>query len=101
MRTWLGSITCLRKPAKLPGPALPVSMAVVTPDRRQIFGVDAERRAAPIDVRVQIDQPRGHDRAGHVAHVGRCIGLQGRTDARDLAVRECYIGNRVELLRWI
>ena len=29
MRTWLGSITCLRKPAKLPGPALPVSTEVV------------------------------------------------------------------------
>ena len=35
MRTSLGSITCLRKPAKLPGPALPVSTAVVTPERRQ------------------------------------------------------------------
>ena len=35
MRTWLGSITCLRKPAKLPGPALPVSIAVVTPEVRQ------------------------------------------------------------------
>ena len=33
MRTWLGSMTCLRKPAKLPGPALPVSIAVVTPVR--------------------------------------------------------------------
>jgi hypothetical protein len=35
MRTALGSITCLRKPAKLPGPALPVSMQVVTPLVRQ------------------------------------------------------------------
>src|SRR5712691_2838154 len=35
MRTSLRSITCLRKPKKLPGPALPVSIAVVTPERRQ------------------------------------------------------------------
>ena len=30
----LRSITCLRKPGKLPGPALPVSTQVVTPLRR-------------------------------------------------------------------
>ena len=35
MRASLFSITCLRKPAKLPGPALPVSTEVVTPDVRQ------------------------------------------------------------------
>ena len=35
MRTAERSITCLRKPAKLPGPALPVSIAVVTPEVRQ------------------------------------------------------------------
>ena len=35
MRTCDGSITCLRKPAKLPGPALPVSTDVVTPEVRQ------------------------------------------------------------------
>ena len=34
MRIWLGSITCLRKPGKLPGPALPVSTQVVTALRR-------------------------------------------------------------------
>jgi hypothetical protein len=28
-------MTCLRKPAKFPGPALPVSMQVVTPLVRQ------------------------------------------------------------------
>src|SRR6266508_3711352 len=35
MRTALASMTCLRKPAKLPGPALPVSIQVVTPLFRQ------------------------------------------------------------------
>ena len=35
MRAWLRSMTWRRKPAKLPGPALPVSTAVVTPDSRQ------------------------------------------------------------------
>ena len=34
MRTSLRSITWRRKPAQLPGPALPVSTAVVTPDVR-------------------------------------------------------------------
>ncbi len=34
MRTGEGSITCLRKPRKLPGPALPASMTVVTPPVR-------------------------------------------------------------------
>ena len=29
-----GSITCLRKPAKLPAPAVPASIRVVTPQRR-------------------------------------------------------------------
>ena len=58
MRTWLGSITCLRKPAKLPGPALPASTAVVTPrGAAELLRVDAERGAAPVDVGVQVDQP--------------------------------------------
>ena len=35
MRAWLGSMTCLRKPAQLPGPAEPVSTEVVTPESRQ------------------------------------------------------------------
>ena len=34
MRTGDGSITCLRKPWKLPAPALPASMKVVTPPVR-------------------------------------------------------------------
>ena len=34
MRTGEVSITCLRKPWKLPGPALPASMKVVTPPER-------------------------------------------------------------------
>ena len=56
MRTGEGSITCLRKPWKLPGPALPASMKVVTPQRtRQQLGLDAQRRAAPIDMGVQVD----------------------------------------------
>ena len=35
MRACERSMTCLRKPMKLPGPELPVSTEVVTPDRRQ------------------------------------------------------------------
>ena len=66
----------------------------------EILGVDAERRAAPIDVGVQIDQPRSDDCAGHVAVV-RSLGVQVGADAGDLAVCEGYVGHGIELLRGI
>src|SRR5262245_21302256 len=47
MRTSLRSITCLRKPAKLPGPALPVSIAVVTPEGRQNSSASMPREVPP------------------------------------------------------
>ena len=68
MRVWLTSITCLRKPAKLPGPADPTSSQVVVPQRlAKRVGVDADGRAAPIDVRVEVDVAGHHDTAGDVA----------------------------------
>src|SRR5262245_24295207 len=65
----------------------------------EILRVDAERRSTPVDVRVQIDQSRRDDGAGYVANVGAGRGLQPRSDARDLALREGDIGDGVELLR--
>jgi len=79
----------LRNPAKLPGPAA------------EILGVDAERGPAPIDVGVEIDQPRRDDAAGNVAHVGFGIRAQSRPNANDLTARKCNIGHGIELLRGI
>jgi hypothetical protein len=67
----------------------------------EIFSVDAERGAAPVDVGVQVDQSRRNDGAGDVAHVGIGIALQSGADARHLALRERDVGHRVELLRRI
>ena len=54
---------------KLPGPADPVSTAVVTPlVAAEVLGIDAERGAAPIDMGVEVDQPRSDDQAGDIAH---------------------------------
>ena len=64
----------------------------------KFFRVDAERRAAPIDVGVEIDQPRRDDVAGHVAHIGAGVRLQIVADLRDLAGGEGDVRHRVELL---
>ena len=70
MRTCERSITCLRKPMKLPGPAEPVSTAVVTPaGAAEFLGIDAERGAAPIDMGVKVDEPGRDDQAGDIAHL--------------------------------
>jgi hypothetical protein len=47
MRTGEGSITCLRKPAKLPGPALPVSTKVVTALARASAGASTPSEVPP------------------------------------------------------
>jgi hypothetical protein len=99
MRTSLFSITCLRKPAKLPGPALPVSIAAGL--AAEVLGVDAERGAAPVDVGVEIDQPRRHDRAGEVADLSAGVGGEIGRDPGDLAAGERDVGHGIELLRGI
>src|SRR5215470_12798748 len=65
----------------------------------ELFRVDAERGAAPINVGVHVDQARRDDVARHVAHLGAAVGPQAGVDLGDLAVRECDIGDTVELLR--
>src|SRR5262249_60462631 len=67
----------------------------------KIFGVDAERGAAPVDVGVQVDEARGDDKAGYIADVGFAIGAERGADARPPAARESDVSHRVELLRWI
>jgi hypothetical protein len=92
MRTWLGSITCLRKPAKLPGAgAAGLDRGGEAAAAAKFFGVDAERGAAPIDTGVQIDQARGDDVARHVPHVGSGIGLELAPDHDHLAAGKADI----------
>ena len=94
MRTGDGSITCLRKPWKLPGPgAAGIDEGGDAAGARQKLGLDAERRAAPVDVGVQVDQAGRDDLACDVAHV---LARQIVADGRDLAVREGDVGHLVE-----
>ena len=99
MRTGEGSITCLRKPWKLPGPALPASMKVVTPPVRASSSASTpKRRAAPVDVGVQVDQAGRDDLAFDVARV---LAGEAIADRRDLAAGEGDVGHLVDALRGI
>ncbi len=65
---------------------------------RQKLGLDAERRAAPVDVGMQVDQAGRDDLAGNVAHI---LGRKTIADRRDLAAGEGNVGDLVEGLRGI
>ena len=102
MRTSLCSMTCFLKPAKLPGPAEPVSTAVVTPLRRQKSSASIDKRcSAPIDVRMQVDQTGRDDEAGDITHVVARSASSLGADRRDLASGEGHIGDAIETLRGI
>jgi hypothetical protein len=58
--------------------------------------IDAKRRAAPVDMRMQIDQARHDEQAGHVAL--RLGSTEPLPDRRDLAVGERHVGLRLEAL---
>ena len=64
----------------------------------EFFRVDAERSAAPIDMRMQIDQARRDDVTRYVAHVGAGIGLEFASDHGHLATGEGHIRHGVEFL---
>ena len=63
----------------------------------EILRVDAERGAAPVHVRVQVDQAGRDDVALHVAHFGRVAEIVA--DLRDLAAGERHVGDAVDVLR--
>jgi hypothetical protein len=63
----------------------------------EILRVDAERRAAPIDMRVQIDQAGRNDVALHVANF--CRGADIVADLRDLAALKGDISHAINVLR--
>ena len=65
---------------------------------RKAERIDAERRAAPVDMRMKIDQPRRDDQSGHVLDG---IAAKLRADLRDAAVAETDIRDRVDPLRRI
>ena len=55
-------------------------------------GLDAQRRAAPVDMGMQVDEPRRHDRALDVPHLAPREPLP---NGRDLAARESHVEHRV------
>ena len=63
----------------------------------ELLRVDAERRAAPIDMRVQVDQARRDDVALHVARLRRAG--QVVADLGDLAAGKRHVGDAVDVLR--
>ena len=66
---------------------------------REILGVDAERSAAPIDMRVQVDQPGRDDRAGDVADLGAARRPVRRPIAATRPPAKRDIGHPVDVLR--
>src|SRR5262249_6092921 len=64
----------------------------------EIFGIDAERGPAPVDVGAQINQPRSDDEAGYVTDVGFAIWPQSAAHWRHLAGCEGNVDHLIELL---
>ena len=91
-------MTWRRKPRKLPGAgAAGIDECRGAAARRHGIGVDAERRAAPVDVGMQVDQPRGDDPPRDVddRHGSRIrnIGL----DRRYPPLRKRHIRHLIEI----
>ena len=93
-----GSMTCCRKPRKLPGPALPASTRVVVPRAAPGRGVDAHGGAAPVYVGMKVDQTGGHDRTRDVPHVVRG-SIDACGDLHDLSAREADVHDAVDAVR--
>src|SRR5262249_10197957 len=64
----------------------------------EFLGIDAKRGATPVDVGVQVDEARRHDRSRNIAHLAGAAGLQLEGY---LAVRDLHTLCRVEPLRGI
>ena len=68
------------------------------PSRGQRGGVDTERGAAPIDMRVQVDEAGHDDQATDVLDLG---ASEFRANSSDPPILEADIHHRVDTLRWI
>ena len=67
----------------------------------EIFGVDSKRCAAPVDVRMQVDQPRSDDEAANIAHVSAGICRKVCADPGDATAGKGNVTDTVEILRRI
>src|ERR1700722_1376830 len=67
---------------------------------RELFGVNAERCASPINVSVQVDEARRDNEARHVAPL-RAVGFESLADCRHLSAGEGDVGDPVEILRGV
>src|SRR5262249_11550285 len=65
------------------------------------IGLHAERRNAPEDVRVQIDQAGRDDRAGRVEQLARAAGGQVLAHGRDLVAVDRHVQHAVDPLAGI
>ena len=82
IRTGDGSMTCRRKPGEIRRPCrarIDEGRRAAAPRNR--LGLDADRRAAPVDVRVQIDRAGHHDGAGDLPLLGGLLGNPRQTAA--------------------
>lgn len=66
---------------------------------RDSAGVDPERRAAPTDMRVKIDEARRDDLSADVAHITAVARRDVFLCRRDFSVRKGHIRHAVEALR--
>jgi hypothetical protein len=67
---------------------------------REVLGVNAERRASPINVSVEIDEAGRDDEARHVAHLGAVV-IEALADCGHLSASEGDGGDAVEILRGV
>src|ERR1700733_2459223 len=67
---------------------------------REVFGVNAERCASPINVRVQVDEAGRDDEARHVADFG-AFGFEALSYFRHLSAGEGDVGYAVKILRGV
>src|SRR5271156_3987477 len=65
---------------------------------REVFGVNAERCASPINVRVQVDEARRDYEARYVADLGAVV-FEALAYFRHLSAGEGDVGDPVEILR--
>src|ERR1700722_11249537 len=67
---------------------------------REVLGVDAERRASPIDVRVEVDETGRDNEARYVADLVT-FGFEALAYFRHLSAGEGDVGDAVEILRGV
>ena len=91
----------LAEPGEIAGPrAAGVDAGRNGAAAREILGVNAERRASPINVRVQVDEAGRDDEARHVANLSAVVS-EALADCRDLSASEGDVGDAVEILRGV